>query len=177
MAESLAQHRSPELPGEDVDGDALTWSLGSPAHGALWGTPPALRYVPDADFHGVDELVYIVGDGVEQASGRIAIAITPVNDAPVAGEDVYEVVAGETLVVPAPGLLANDTDADGDALTVTLVSAGGVEVELAADGGLVVTAPGTAGEPSLRYRVTDADGESTVGTVRVLPVEVGAVGR
>ncbi len=44
------------------------------------------------------------------------------NSAPVATGDNYSVAKGTTLSVPVPGLLANDRDSDGDALTAVLVN-------------------------------------------------------
>ncbi|MCK4471307.1 MAG: cadherin-like domain-containing protein, partial [Anaerolineae bacterium] len=47
----------------------------------------------------------------------------PANQPPVANDDAYSVSEGHTLTVAAPGVLANDTDADaGNTLTATLVS-------------------------------------------------------
>ena len=64
----------------------------------------------------------------------------PVNAVPVAGPDAYDAVQGEPLVLPAPGVLANDTDADGQVLTATGASqpAHGA-VRLAADGSFTYT--------------------------------------
>ena len=42
----------------------------------------------------------------------VTITVTPVNDAPVAVNDSYNVNEDGTLNVAAPGVLANDTDAD-----------------------------------------------------------------
>ena len=54
----------------------------------------------------------------------VTITITPVNDAPIAVDDSYGVNEGATLSVPAlPGVLANDTDAEGTPLTARLVLA------------------------------------------------------
>ncbi len=44
------------------------------------------------------------------------------NKAPVANNDSYSVDANTTLTVQAPGVLANDTDQDGDPLTAVLAS-------------------------------------------------------
>ena len=52
----------------------------------------------------------------------VSITVTPVNDAPVAVGDGYSVNSGEVLNVPAPGVLANDSDVDGDPLTAVLVT-------------------------------------------------------
>ncbi len=47
----------------------------------------------------------------------------PVNDAPTAVDDgPYSVAEGGTFTLPAPGVLANDTDPENDALTAVLVS-------------------------------------------------------
>ncbi len=51
------------------------------------------------------------------------ITVTPVNDAPVGVADSYGVTAGNPLSVAARGVLANDTDVDGDPLTAALVAA------------------------------------------------------
>ncbi len=54
----------------------------------------------------------------------VAVAtVTIINAAPIATADAYSVIGGATLSVPAPGVLANDSDADGDVLTADLVSA------------------------------------------------------
>src|SRR5439155_308273 len=68
------------------------------------------------------------------------ITVQPVNDAPVANNDAYNVNAcgGSSLIVPAPGVLANDTDVDGDLLTLASGS-----VILPAHGTLVLNADGS----------------------------------
>ena len=50
-------------------------------------------------------------------------AVLEVNRAPSAGPDNYTVLQGGTLDVPAPGVLANDSDLDGDALAAQLATA------------------------------------------------------
>src|SRR5206468_10652362 len=52
----------------------------------------------------------------------VTITVVPVNTAPAAANDSYTVVGNSTLTVPAPGVLANDTDIDNDRLTAILVS-------------------------------------------------------
>src|SRR5207302_7899716 len=47
---------------------------------------------------------------------------SPANHAPVAAEDAYEVRLNASLRVLAPGVLGNDSDADGDALTARLLT-------------------------------------------------------
>ena len=78
--------------------------------------------------------------------------VLPVNDAPVAGNNNYSVHAGRTLTVAAPGLLGNDSDPDGDVLSVTPINVTGL-LSVQADGRLVVTpAAGFVGTSSFSTR-------------------------
>ena len=52
----------------------------------------------------------------------ITITTSAVNHPPVANNDSYSTVVNTTLTVGSPGVLANDTDPDGDSLTAILVS-------------------------------------------------------
>ena len=53
-----------------------------------------------------------VGDRIAEDCETITVTVNEVNKAPVAADDDYRVIANQTLVVGAPGVLANDTDAD-----------------------------------------------------------------
>src|SRR5687767_9989902 len=56
-------------------------------------------------------------------AGQDLVVIGPPNQAPkAAGDGPYSVVEGGTLNMAAPGVLANDTDAEGDGLSAVLVS-------------------------------------------------------
>ncbi|HXT57090.1 MAG TPA: ELWxxDGT repeat protein [Pirellulales bacterium] len=84
--------------------------------------------------------------------------VAPLPDArPVAHDDRYTFEAGATLTVPAPGVLANDADPDGDPITAVLVSgpAHG-SLTLNADGSFTYT-PDAAfrGRDSFTYQATD----------------------
>ena len=52
----------------------------------------------------------------------MTITVTAVNDAPAAAADAYSTAEDTALTVAAPGVLANDTDPDGDPLTAALVT-------------------------------------------------------
>src|SRR5207249_994218 len=126
----------------DADGDTLTAVLVSgPAHGTLTlNADGSLVYMPALNFNGTDSFTYKASDGQAQSSvATVTITVTPVNDAPVAAnDDTYTTPEDTQLTVSAPGVLANDTDADGDTLTAVLVSgpAHGT-LTLNADGSLV----------------------------------------
>ena len=104
----------------DVDGDALTAVLVSgPANGTLTlNADGSFTYTPDANFNGTDSFTYKASDGTADSNvATVTITVTPVNDAPVAGDDSYSTDEDTPLTVAAPGVLANDTDVDGDPLT------------------------------------------------------------
>src|SRR2546430_9622291 len=72
----------------------------------------------------IDCFTYKASDGRAQSrSATVTITVTPVNDAPVAAnDDSYTTPEDTQLTVSAPGVLANDSDVDGDALSAVLVS-------------------------------------------------------
>ena len=78
-------NRAVVLTGNDLDGDALTYSVvTSPANGALTGTPPNLTYTPAANFAGSDSFTFKVNDGkVDSSLATITLNVTQVNDPPV----------------------------------------------------------------------------------------------
>src|SRR6185369_8305403 len=109
----------------DVDGDTLTAVLVSlPTHGSLTlNTNGSFSYVPAANYNGPDSFTYQANDG--QANSGIAtvsITITGVNDPPVAVNDSYTTPEDTTMNIAVPGVLANDSDVDGDSLSAVLVS-------------------------------------------------------
>ena len=108
----------------DVDGDALTAILVSDVtHGALvLNADGSFTYTPATDYNGADSFTYKANDGgLDSAVATVSLTVNPVNDPPEALADAYSVNEDETLTVSAPGVLANDTDVDGDALTAILV--------------------------------------------------------
>ncbi len=160
----------------DGDGDALTLAgVTQPAHGTTViddnGTPDdaaddTVVYTPAADFHGSDAFTYTVADGRGgSATATVAVTVTPVNDAPLAQDDTAATTADTALVLAGADLLANDSDADGDALTlagVTQPAHGTAAIDDngtpddAADDRIVYTpAAGFTGSDSFTYTVSD----------------------
>src|SRR4029450_4493428 len=86
-----------------------------------------------------------------------AITVTAVNDAPVAAGDAFSTAEDTVLTVPAPGVLGNDADPDGDPLTAVLVSGPGHgSLTLNANGSFSYTpAADFAGSDSFSYRASD----------------------
>ncbi len=87
----------------------------------------------------------------------------PENTAPVATNDSYATARRKKLVVSSPGVLANDTDADGDPLTASLVSKPkGGTVAFKSDGSFVYTPYRKfSGTDSFTYKVSDGEHTTT----------------
>src|SRR5262249_57083701 len=81
------------------------------------------NYASAADYNGADSFTYKANDGLADSGvATVTITIGGSNDAPIAVNDSYTTAEDTTLNVAAPGVLANDSDVDGDALTAVLVS-------------------------------------------------------
>ncbi|MEZ5845078.1 MAG: Ig-like domain-containing protein [Hyphomicrobiaceae bacterium] len=155
----------------DANGDALTAVLvNGPAHGGLtFAADGSFNYTPDADFNGTDRFSYRASDGrVAGNSVQVTLTVAPANDAPAGAADRYGLNAGQTLsVAAAAGVLANDRDIDGDALSAALVAgtANGT-LNLASDGSFTYTAnAGFTGQDSFVY--VASDGSASTGNVIV----------
>lgn len=90
---------------------------------AVTGNP---IYTPNAGYDGSDSFTYTVSDGRgATATATVAVTVVVANQAPVAVADQIALSQGGTatvLVSGATSVLANDTDADGDALQAILVT-------------------------------------------------------
>ena len=110
--------------GNDTDPDGGTLSVitvADPANGTATINPDnTITYTPDPDYHGTDSFEYTISDGQGGTdTATVTITITPVNDPPVANDDTNTTPEDVALLVAVPGVLGNDTDVDGDPVTVT----------------------------------------------------------
>ncbi len=108
----------------DPDGGTLTARLHSgPANGSLtFAADGSFSYRPNADWWGTDSFTYVARDGEdESAPMTVMLVVTPVNDAPRAVGESYTLLEDGSLTISGPGVLGNDSDIDGDALTAMLV--------------------------------------------------------
>ena len=157
----------------DVDGDALTVVAGTfaTAQGGRSRLPPmaVTPTRPAANFNGADSVDYTVTDGSLSDIGTLNITVNAVNDAPVAVDDAITATE-DTPFTSLIDLDANDTDLDGDALTVvagTFATAQGGQITIAADGSYTYTpAANFNGSDSVDYTVTDGS-LSDIGTLNI----------
>ena len=165
---------SGQAAASDVDNPVLTYTLVTgPQHGALtFNQDGSYLYTPVANYNGPDSFTFLADDGqLTSNTATVSLTVTPVNDPPVVNPDTATVTSGGILSIPVASLLANDTDVDGDLLTVTAVAMGanphGV-VQLV--NGVITYTPnaGYTGTDSFTYSVTDGHIASPVtGTVTV----------
>lgn len=109
----------------DPEGQSLTATLVSDVqHGQLtWAGDGTFTYQPNPNFVGTDTFTYRVSDGTHTSNVAVAtIEVQAVNDVPVSQSDSYSTDEDVALTVDAArGLLANDSDVEGDALTAEVV--------------------------------------------------------
>jgi VCBS repeat-containing protein len=162
----------------DVDGNILTAHIVSPPiHGTLALDPNgSFVYTPNANYNGIDSFTYQANDGsANSAVATVTLSIAAVNDVPVGVADSYSTAEDTPLNVLAPaGVLANDTDADGDTLTAVLVTnpAHGT-LALYSNGSLIYTPNANFhGTDSFTYQATDSTSHSANVTVTLNVVSV-----
>ena len=136
------------LANDETSGGLRVVAATDPAHGTvvITGDGPSLTYQPDANYNGPDTFDYtVLDDSDAQDVARVDVTVTPVNDPPVALDDPgipcgdlhyfggsfpvpedwignIEGYPGWFVLFAECGLLANDTDDDGDVLDWEIVS-------------------------------------------------------
>ncbi len=162
-----------------VDGQAIT--DGGPAvavtNGSVQLVAGQLIFTPAANYNGPASFTYTISDGTVTATATVSGTVTPVNDAPVAVNDTFTVAEDGSVTV---NVLGNDSDVDGNPLTVTQVNGtaitnGGPAVSVTNGsvqlvGGQLIFTPAANynGPASFTYTITDGTVTATAtvsGTV------------
>jgi len=167
-------------PGGPLTATALT----QPTNGTLaLAGDGSFTYTPNLNFNGTDSFTYQASGGGGSANGTVTVTVTPVNDAPVAVDDQFNVPQNATTNL---AVLANgDHDPDGPAVALTLlavsnksVACGDVVVDPNTNtvnytppttdcNGVALTVPFT-GADSFQYVIQDPEGLlSNVATVNL----------
>ena len=161
---------------EDIDEDDLTAVIGTPpASGTLTlNANGSFTYTPALNFNGDVTFTYYANDGTTNsaAPATVTLTVTAVNDLPVAVNDAYTTAEDTPLTVAAPGVLANDTDVEGDSLNAVLVAApASGTLTLAADGSFTYTpALNFNGDVTFTYRANDGTGSSELAATVTITV-------
>jgi len=106
------------LTATDIDGDTLTYQIVTgPSHGTLNGQAPVLNYTPSQNYNGIDTFTFKVNDGsLDSNTATVTLSIQPFNDPPTAVNDA--VTTDEDTAIAAIAVLTNDSDPDGDAISI-----------------------------------------------------------
>ncbi len=132
----------------------------------------SFSYTPNEEFSGTDSFTYKAVDSfnAESAPATVTITIDSENDSPIVVNDSYQTFANQVLNVSAEqGVLANDSDPEGESLIATIVS--GVShgsLSFQATGAFIYTpAADYIGSDSFSYRATDGKGGLSEGSVTI----------
>lgn len=179
--DTLLNIAAPGVLGNDRFTGAASAAIVTPAsHGSLaFNADGSFSYTPSANYSGSDSFTYMFTvNGLESTVAAVELTVNPVNDAPVAAYD-SAVTAFNTAI--AVNVLSNDTDADGNALSVGAITG------MPANGSAVINPDNTitytpntgfSGTDRFYYTATDGTLSSNVARVTVsvranqLPVAV-----
>jgi hypothetical protein len=158
------------LTGSVGNGGGISYVITSnPSHGTLSGVAPNLIYTPDTNYFGPDSFTFKTVYGAASSSeATVSLTINASGGPPIARADTATTTRNTTVSVP---VLANDSDPDGDPLTITAVTQGanGGTVTITNGGTRVSFRPrsGFTGTDSFTYTVSDGDGGTATATVTV----------
>ncbi len=178
---------SGKITASDVDGDSLSFDLVAQPDGGTVTLDEGgnFTFTPDANVNGDVSFSVTVDDGHGGTTTvEVTVTVTAVNDAPVATADSGSTSEDTPLVVTKDnGVLANDSDVDGDSLSVSGFTIEGVtgtfepgktatiegvgKFTLNADGSYrFEPAPNYHGDvPRISYSVSDGNGGTASGTL------------
>ncbi|SVC84565.1 uncharacterized protein METZ01_LOCUS337419, partial [marine metagenome] len=158
-----------DLSGSDIDGDTLSFSLGSDAsNGSVTILGSVATYAPNANFNGLDSFTFVANDGqLSSSAATVSLTVNPVNDAP-AFDDLSDAsVAEDTDFI----LELSASDIDGDALTfLASVDANG---SVSVDGSTLTVTPAQDYNGDITVNVIASDGQASGSgsfTLSVTPV-------
>jgi hypothetical protein len=165
------------LPNDsDPDGDALSvTAVTQGANGTVTIDPVSGNpvYTPDADFNGTDTFTYTVDDGNGGTdTATVTVTVGAVNDPPVATDDSVSTDEDTPVTID---VLPNDSDPDGDTLTITSVTQGAngtVEIDPVSGNPVYTPDADFSGTDTFTYTVDDGNGGTDSATVTVTVSEV-----
>ena len=153
----------------DPDGDALTitGAVVPPEQGTVEIVGDQLVFTPAENFNGEATISYTVADPAGNTDGAsITVTVAPVNDPPDAVNDTATTDEEAPITID---VLGNDTDVDGDALTITAASVPTAQGTVEIVGNQLVFTPAEDffGPATISYAITDGNGGTDVAEVMV----------
>jgi hypothetical protein len=164
------------LANDTFEGTPSVSAVTQPANGSVTNNNGTVTYTPDADYNGPDSYTYTVTSGGVTETATVDVTVDPVNDPPVANNDNF--TTDEDTISGPIDLLGNDSDVDGDTLTVESIAGtnltGNAQTIPVPNGTVNVSDNGTVtftpdadynGPVSFDYVVSDGNGGTDTGTV------------
>ncbi len=151
----------------DANGDPLMLTSATSTDGSVRFTPEGeVVFTPNTDFNGATTITYTVSDGNGgSTTGTVNVTVNPVNDAPVAVDDEASTAFNTSVVVD---LIGNDTDVDGDTLSLASFSSPDGTLDDNGDGTVTFTPnDGFSGTATITYTVSDPGLLTDEGTATV----------
>ena len=152
----------------DSDGDTLTIeSLTNPKHGSAVIRNQKIDYTPAKGFSGTDNFSYTINDGNGgKASATVEVTVEKSsNHAPQAKDDTATTEYETSVTID---VLKNDSDSDGDTLTIQSISTPSHGTAKIQNGKVKYTPnKGFSGKDSFQYSISDGNGGSSTATVTV----------
>ncbi|SLN16617.1 Ig-like domain-containing protein [Pseudooctadecabacter jejudonensis] len=151
----------------DPEGDPLTVTEAtSPDGDVVINDDGTITFTPDDDFNGDTTITYTIDDGNGGTdTATVTVTVNPVNDAPIARDDTAETDEDTPVEIT---VLGNDSDPDGDPLTVTEATSPDGDVVINDDGTITFTPDdGFNGPTTITYTIDDGNGGTDTATVDV----------
>ena len=170
---SLTTNEDLAVPGQiaasDLDGDTLAYAVsGLPTNGSVTLNPAtgSFIYTPNANYNGSDSFVVTISDGNGgTTTSTVTIGVTPVNDAPTAGD--LSLTTNEDVAVPGQ-IVASDLDGDTLAYAISGLPTNGVVTLNPATGSFIYTPNANYnGSDSFVVTISDGNGGTTTSTVTI----------
>lgn len=149
------------LNDSDIDGDMLQLAAVSSAYNGSVSydlNSKTITFTPDLGFIGSAGFTYQVSDGTELVSGAVGVTVSAPNTAPSTTPDSLSTLDNQSITIAIDQLLSNDSDADGDILTISGISGvanGNVFWDQGAGTLIFTPAADFIGAASFNYSVTD----------------------
>jgi len=171
----------------DPDGDHLSVvSVQDAVNGTVQLVNGNISFTPDTNFSGAASYTYTVNDGHGATdTAKVSIDVLSVNDAPQAHSDIL-IAAKNTgavgsnefaMTIPQSDLLVNDTDTDGNKLSITSVGSPVNGYVWIANGDVMfLPTVGFTGVAHFNYTVSDNHGGTSTITTDVMVANINGDG-